>query len=157
MLNVKILFRFSGKLLKLKHGKTWEKFPTSGRAGIYSLWRIGPARRQWRHNPWQISATSLACFVLGTENDINLKAYSHSGSNFLKRNINWLKRISWIAQQFCLVLKSCWRGKPSKLKHGGERKIGFLHLPNWHKCLTLTQIGTSVRHLHNWHEHLTLT
>ena len=31
----------------------------SGRAGIYSLWRIGPARRQWRHNPWQISATIL--------------------------------------------------------------------------------------------------
>ena len=48
-------------------------------------------------------ATTLACFVLGTENDINLKADIHSGSNLLERNINWLKRLSWIVQQFCFV------------------------------------------------------
>ena len=45
---------------------------------------------------WQISATILACFILGIENDINLQADSHSGSNLLKRNINWLKWLSWI-------------------------------------------------------------
>ena len=39
-------------------------------------------------------ATIVACFVLGTENYINLEADSHSGSNLLKRNIDWLKRLS---------------------------------------------------------------
>ena len=75
----------------------------SGRAGIYSLWRIGPARRQWRHNHWQIS-----CFVLGTENDINLKAGSHSGSNLLKRNIDWLKRLSRIVCIFAKFKRFQW-------------------------------------------------
>ena len=39
-------------------------------------------------------ATILPCFILGIENDINLKADSHFGLNLLERN--WLKRLSWI-------------------------------------------------------------
>ena len=40
----------------------------------------------------------MACLILGIENDINLDADIHSGSNLLKRNINWLKQLSWIVQ-----------------------------------------------------------